>query len=324
MQVANGPVRGRFAPSPTGDLHLGNARTALLAWLQVRSAGGEFVLRAEDLDPTRSRPEYLTRQLAELRWLGLGWDEGPDVGGPFGPYLQSDRQDAFATALAELQHKGMTFPCYCSRKEILAAASAPQQGDDEGPAYPGTCLERADSADFAAAGDRRDVAIRMKVPPDPVCFHDLVMGERCSEPLRETGAFVVRRKDGVAAYQLAVVVDDHLMRITHVLRGADLLASTARQILLYRALGWEPPLWAHVPLMLGADAERLAKRHGAVSLGEMRAKGVRPEAIVGWLAWTSGLLDRSEPVEAASLVKDFTIDRLRRTPTVVDTPPFQF
>ena len=316
MAAANAPIRGRFAPSPTGDLHLGNARTALLAWLQIRRLGGEFVLRAEDLDPTRSRPEYLERQLSELRWLGLDWDEGPDVGGAVGPYLQSERHAAFEAALADLGGRGMTFACHCSRKEIMAAASAPQQGDEEGPAYPGTCLERASGSPESAA-TRPDVAIRLKVKPGSLCFDDLVMGRRCYEPKRETGAFVVRRKDGVAAYQLAVVVDDHLMGITHVLRGADLLSSTARQLLIFRALGWESPLWAHVPLMLGADGERLAKRHGAVSLGELRARKIRPEAIVGWLAWTSGLLARPEPTPAAALIDEFDIARVRTTPFVV-------
>ncbi len=321
--AASAPVRGRFAPSPTGELHLGNARTALLAWLQIRSLGGEFVLRAEDLDPTRSRPEYLTRQLEELRWLGIDWDEGPDVGGPFAPYLQSERQEAFAATLTTLADKGMTFACHCSRKEILAAASAPQEGDDEGPAYPGTCLTRSAGTSESALR-RPDVAIRMKVGEGRVCFDDLIMGARCYEPFRETGAFVVRRKDGVAAYQLAVVVDDHLMGISHVLRGADLLSSTARQLLVYQALGWEPPLWAHVPLMLGEDGERLAKRHGAVSLGELRAGKVRPEDIVGWLAWSCGLVERPEPTSAASLIGEFDLRRIRTTPFALSgEPPFQ-
>ena len=150
MGDGDAPIRGRFAPSPTGDLHLGNARTALLAWLQIRSLGGQFVLRAEDLDPTRSRPEYLDRQIDELRWLGIDWDEGPDIGGGYGPYLQSRRQDAFDAALSRLAAEGLTFDCFCSRKEILAAASAPQAGDDEGPAYPGTCLNRPRAAGDAA------------------------------------------------------------------------------------------------------------------------------------------------------------------------------
>lgn len=315
------PIRGRFAPSPTGDLHLGNARTALLAWLQIRSLGGQFVLRAEDLDPTRSRPEYLDRQIEELRWLGIDWDEGPDVGGEYGPYLQSQRQDAFDDALSRLDRAGLTFDCYCSRKEILAAASAPQAGDDEGPAYPGTCMSRARGAAVGQVGAGQ-TAVRLRVSPGEICFHDLVMGETCHDPYVETGAFVVRRKDGVAAYQLAVVVDDHLMRISHVLRGADLLASTSRQILLYRALRWEPPLWAHVPLLLGADGARLAKRHGAVSLRELRAKGVTPEAIVGWLAWSAGLTEKVVETEASELVGNFDLARVRRTPTVVESLPF--
>jgi glutamyl-tRNA synthetase len=162
----------------------------------------------------------------------------------------------------------------------------------------------------------------MRVPPGPVCFDDLIMGKRCHEPFLETGAFVVRRKDGVAAYQLAVVVDDHLMRISHVLRGADLLASTSRQVLLYRALGWEPPAWAHVPLMLGPDGARLAKRHGAVSLRELRERGVAPEAIVGWLAWSCGLVERPVDVDPRGLVGGFDLERLPKIPTVVEKLPF--
>ena len=315
-------VRGRFAPSPTGALHLGNARTALLAWLHARAAGGAFVMRVEDLDAGRVRPGIMERQLDELRWLGLDWDEGPDVGGPHAPYLQSLRQDRYEDALRRLAARGDLFACGCSRRDIARAASAPHAGD-EGPRYPGTCRAEVVRPDVSsltghARGDR---ALRMRAEPGEVCFHDLAMGRCCFDPADE-GDFVVRRKDGVAAYQLAVVVDDAAMEITHVVRGADLLSSTARQILLYRALGLTVPAFLHVPLMLGGDGERLAKRHGAVSLGEMRDAGVPAEAVVGWLASTCGLAEEGERTTAAALVPRFSAARLPAAPTRVSAASF--
>jgi len=302
-----GPYRGRFAPSPTGGLHLGNARTALLAWLHARAAGGSFVMRVEDLDFGRVRPGIMEAQLDELRWLGLDWDEGPDVGGPHAPYVQSERTERYEEALRRLAAEGHLFACTCSRREILAAASAPHAGE-EGPAYPGTCRARAVPAGapsltrWAVA----DAALRFRVPDEEVCFHDGVRGRACFRPAHDTGDFVVRRKDGVAAYQLAVVVDDAAMGITDVVRGGDLLGSTARQLLLFRALGLPEPRFAHVPLLLGADGERLAKRHGAVSLGELRGAGVSPEAVVGWLASTCAIAAPGEHARPADLVSRFT------------------
>ena len=313
-------VRGRFAPSPTGDLHLGNARTALLAWLQARSAGGRFVMRVEDLDPGRVRPEYLGGQLRDLRWLGLDWDEGPDVGGPFGPYLQSERQALYAEALERLSARGLLFECFCSRREIAAAASAPHAGDDEGPVYPGTCLRLAPE-ERERRRARRRAALRFRVPPGEVGFHDLLQGDLSFRPAEEAGDFVVRRRDGVAAYQLAVVVDDAAMGITHVLRGADLLSSTARQLLLYRALGLEPPRWIHVPLLLGPHGERLAKRHGAVALRELREAGEPPERVVGTLAASCGLAEPGEALHPRELVDRFSLDRLPRAPSVLPAAP---
>jgi glutamyl-tRNA synthetase len=307
-------VRGRFAPSPTGRLHLGNARTALLAWLHARSAGGRFVMRVEDLDRGRVRPGYMQAQLDDLRWLGLDWDEGPDVGGPHAPYLQSERQADYEAAVGRLRSAGLIYPCFCSRREIAAAASAPHGPADEGPRYPGSCRERPrDPGDGGRAA-----ALRFRVAPGAVGFRDLLQGDVAFDPEAETGDFVVRRRDGVAAYQLAVVVDDAAMGITHVVRGADLLPSTARQLLLYRALGLNPPAFLHVPLMLGADGERLAKRHGAVSLAELREAGVAPARAVGWLASTCGLAEPGEEVEARGLAARFAVERLPRGPTVVD------
>jgi glutamyl-tRNA synthetase len=305
-------VRGRFAPSPTGDLHLGNARTALLAWLQVRAAGGRFVMRVEDLDRGRVRDGIMSAQLADLRWLGLDWDEGPDVGGPYVPYLQSERTDAYDAAIRQLIDRGAAYPCACSRRDIAEASSAPHAGDGEGPRYPGTCSELP-----AGALGGRPTAIRFRVREGPVTFRDEVQGSVTFEPARETGDFVIRRKDGIAAYQLAVVVDDAAMRVTKTLRGADLLSSTARQILLMEALGLAPPEWSHVPLLLGPDGERLSKRHGSVTLREARASGLSAEEVVGWLAASCGLAEAGVAYTPRELVDGFSVMRLPRDATVL-------
>jgi glutamyl-tRNA synthetase len=312
-------IRGRFAPSPTGELHLGNARTALLAWLHVRAAGGCFVLRVEDLDRGRVRPGIMEAQLADLRWLGIDWDEGPDVGGPNAPYLQSERQERYEEALDRLAEQGLLFSCFCSRKEIAAAASAPHGPEDEGPRYPGTCRELGPAELTRFRG--RNAAVRFRTPTESVRFRDLLQGSAEFRPADETGDFVVRRKDGVAAYQLAVVVDDAAMGITHVLRGADLLSSTARQLVLYRALQLDPPQWIHVPLLLGPDGERLSKRHGAVSLREMRKGGVRPETVVGWLAASCGLAEPGEELAPAALVERFDLSLISRSATLPEQLP---
>lgn len=309
-------MRGRFAPSPTGSLHLGNARTALLAWLHARAAGGRFVMRVEDLDAGRVRPGVMEAQLADLRWLGLDWDEGPDLGGPFAPYVQSERVARYDAALATLAAEGRLFTCVCSRRDIAAAASAPHMGE-EGPRYPGSCRERVIPAwtpDVARSLVGRS-AVRLRTEPAAVCFDDGVQGRCCFDPAAETGDFVVRRKDGAAAYQLAVVVDDAAMAITHVVRGADLLASTARQLHLFELLGMDVPVYLHVPLLLGADGERLAKRHGAVSLAEARAAGIPPERVAGWLAATCGLAEPGEEVAAAALVPRWSEARIPRVST---------
>lgn len=304
-------MRGRFAPSPTGALHLGNARTALLAWLHARAGGGSFVMRVEDLDRGRMRRGVMETQLGELRWLGLDWDEGPDVGGASAPYLQSEREDRYRAALEVLAAAGLLYACGCSRREIAAAASAPHVGD-EGPRYPGTCAARVVAPDALPGAE---VALRFRVPPDPIAFEDAVQGPQCFSPLGECGDFVVRRRDGVAAYQLAVVVDDAAMRITHVVRGSDLLSSTARQLLVYHALGLEPPTWLHVPLLLDAEGERFAKRRAASTLGALRAAGISPLRIVGWLAETCGLADSGECLAPIDLLPRFSVAALPRADT---------
>lgn len=301
-------MRGRFAPSPTGEMHLGNAWAALLAWLQVRAAGGTMVLRMEDLDPDRSQPRYAELLQEDLLWLGLDWDEGPSAGGVYGPYFQSERTALYQTVFDRLAAAGMVYPCFCTRAEL--AAAAPHGSDWETP-YPGTCRNRS-----VVPPDRRPAA-RFKVPAGTVTFADLLQGECEQDVAAAVGDFVLRRADGTFAYQLAVVVDDALMHITHVLRGDDLLASTPRQILLYRLLGWQPPVFTHVPLLLGEDGHRLSKRHGDVSIRSLRQRGVRPETIVGSLAAAAGLLETFRPLPVSELVERFDLTRVKPRPVIV-------
>ncbi|OWA37840.1 tRNA glutamyl-Q(34) synthetase GluQRS [Saccharibacillus sp. O16] len=311
--------RGRFAPTPSGKMHLGNARTALIAWLHMRSVGGEFVLRMEDIDTARSREEWAQLALTDLRWLGLNWDEGPDVGGPYAPYTQSQRLERYEEALKQLQASGSVYPCYCSRADILSAVNAPHGLNSEGPAYTGTCRHLS-AAQRAERAQHKEPSLRFALPEGrEVQFDDGIAGRQYFPP-GSGGDFVVRRADGLLGYQLAVVVDDADMRITDVLRGEDLLDSTPRQILLDEALGLEIPQFLHVPLLNGPDGKRLAKRHGGISISAYRERGTPPEQLVGWLAHVSGLIDRPEPLTAAELIGHFDLARIPREAVVVDVP----
>jgi glutamyl-tRNA synthetase len=307
-----GHIRGRYAPSPTGPLHLGNARTALFAWLSARSQGGAFVMRVEDLDGPRVRPGLEGRILEELRWLGLDWDEGPDVGGGLGPYRQSERSGRYLEALDRLRAAGHAYPCFCSRAEIARSSQAPHAGE-EGPRYPGTCRSLSDT-ERVERSRHRPPAWRLRVPEGPVDFHDEVHGDRSFDVAGTVGDFVVARADGVASYQLAVTVDDAAMRISEVVRGDDLLPSTARQLLLYRALGLAAPRFGHVPLVVGPDGERLAKRHGALSVGELRERGADPERVVGLLAGLSGLAPAGARLRPRDLLAGFRLGAIPRWP----------
>jgi glutamyl-tRNA synthetase len=297
-------------------MHLGNARTALLSWLAARAAGGAYLMRVEDLDGPRVKSGLEARILDELRWLGLDWDEGPDVGGPEGPYRQSERLPRYASAVEALRARGLVYPCFCSRAEVAAACQAPHGPSDEGPRYPGTCRALSPEEVLRRAASRRP-AWRFRVPDGPIDFEDGVHGARRHDVARETGDFVVARADGVPAYQLAVVVDDAAMGVSEVVRGDDLLPSTARQLLLYRALGLPEPRFAHVPLVVGEDGARLAKRHGALSLGELRERGAEPAAVVGLLAELSGLAPAGARVSPRELVADFSLARIPRAPAVL-------
>ncbi|HJQ35286.1 MAG TPA: tRNA glutamyl-Q(34) synthetase GluQRS [Pyrinomonadaceae bacterium] len=278
--------RGRLAPSPTGYLHLGHARTFWTAYVRARRAGGVLVLRDEDLDPSRSRAEFAAAMVEDLRWLGIEWDEGPDVGGPFAPYRQSERRRLYLEAWAQLVATGHVYPCTCSRRDIARAASAPHEGaaltqahaDDE-PMYPGTCRPRAGAAPPVAESPA-GLNWRFRVDEgEEVVFEDLRQGRQAFVAGRDFGDFAVWRRDDVPAYQLAVTVDDALMRMTEVVRGADLLKSTARQILLQRALGYQTPAYFHCDLVTDERGERLAKRHESLSLRALRAAGLTPEQV---------------------------------------------
>jgi glutamyl-tRNA synthetase len=328
--------RGRLAPSPTGKLHLGNAFAFLLAWLHMRSLGGELVLRMEDIDPDRSRPEFAEAIMDDLGWLGLDWDEGPDRGGPFAPYVQSQRMPRYEVLLHSLADQGLIYPCYCTRRELRQLAGAPHVGD-EGAPYPGTCRSLTDTERRQREAQGKRASLRLNVdkacqslaalpgsirsgwesstpglPPDRFCFDDLVQGRQCVGIDSVGGDFALRRSDGVIAYQLAVTADDAAMGVTHVLRGNDLIMSTPRQALLFALMGAPTPVYAHIPLLHDHLGERLAKRHQSLSLQALRQAGVRPEAVCGFLGHLARCLPEPRPATPRELLTSFSLDRLDR------------
>ncbi len=301
------PITGRLAPSPTGAQHVGNARTYLIAWLAARSCGGRVRLRIEDIDSPRVKSGATAAAIADLQWLGLDWD-GPIV-------VQSQRLPQYLEALGVLQRQERVYPCTCSRGDITQAASAPH-AEHEGPTYPGTCRHRrvADAVELERQG--RTFAWRFRVLHTPA-FTDGVVGDQRLDLQQLGGDFVVWKNNDTPAYQLAVVVDDAAMEITHVVRGDDLIPSTPRQLLLYEVLGWKPPQFFHVPLVVGPDGRRLAKRHGDTRLAALRVAGVRPEALLGLLAWSCGWLERPEPIRLPELLPLFRWETIPRRPFVL-------
>jgi glutamyl-tRNA synthetase len=299
---------GRFAPSPTGVLHVGNLRTALLAWLFARSDGARFLMRVEDLDRQRVKPGYEQQQLADLRATGIDWD-GEVV-------RQSERLDLYARAIGDLERAGHVYPCFCTRAEIREAASAAHGPLPEG-AYPGTCRELTTAERRERERDGRPPALRLRAGGERIAFTDRVLGRQDGQ----VDDFVVRRGDGTPAYNLAVVVDDARQGVEEVVRGADLVDSTPRQLLLARLLKLPEPAYAHVPLVLGPDGSRLAKRHGAVTLEDRARLGERPEDVVAWMAASVGLAEPGDRPAAADLVERFDPARLPREPTVLSPEP---
>lgn len=300
--------RGRFAPTPSGQLHLGNAFASLLAWLQIRQARGTFVMRVEDIDKHRAKPELREQQMDDLRWLGLDWDEGPDKGGPDAPYLQSLRDPLYEEALERLEAQGLLYPCYCSRADLAGVASAPHGLSSEGPVYPGLCRHLS-ASERELRAQTKTPSLRFRMPEGLTEFWDRVYGAMRYEG-RELGDFVVKRADGMYSYQLAVTVDDAAMGITDVLRGADLLDSTPRQLALYEALGLQPPRFTHVPLLGDASGMRYSKRDRSLTLQALREQGVRAERIIGLLAYLAGMLSQPEETKAGELVGKLDLDCL--------------
>jgi glutamyl-tRNA synthetase len=294
-------MRTRFAPSPTGDLHLGGAWTALASWVTARAAGGTVVLRVEDLDPPRIVGGSQARIEEDLQWLGLGWDEGP--------YLQSERGTHYGAAIAELGAHGLVYPCDCSRAEISRVASAPHAGEET--VYPGTCRDKDPARPM-----KRAPALRVRVPSRVVAYEDVIAGRVEQNLGAAVGDFVLQRGDGVFAYQLAVVVDDLAMGITDVVRGADLVSSTPRQIWLAERLGGAAPRYTHVPLVTAPDGARLEKRTPRSTVRELREAGVTAEAIIGAMACALGMTARAAPRSAADVAAEARTRRVvwRQTP----------
>lgn len=309
--------RVRFAPSPTGELHVGNARTALFNWLFARRYGGVFVLRIEDTDRGRSSIDYEERLLADLKWLGLDWDEGPGKEGPYGPYRQSERESIYQKVLQDLIERDLVYPCYCSeeelereRKRLLSRGLAPR--------YTGKCraLSPEERRERETRGQKP--AWRFKVSPGPIHFLDLIRGSMqfAGESI---GDFIVMRSNGLPAYNFACVIDDHLMSITHVIRGEDHLTNTASQLLLYRALDFPAPIFAHHALILGQDRSKLSKRHGAVTVDEFRRRGILPQAMVNYLALLGSSLEGGAEVCALEeLARLFSLERAGKSGAIFD------
>jgi glutamyl-tRNA synthetase len=303
--------RGRFAPSPTGWLHLGNARTALIAWWRARRKYGKLIVRIDDLDGPRTVPETVFGNLIELRWLGIDWDEGPDVGGPFAPYRQSERFDSYETALELLRAKGSTFSCFLSRKELRALSSAPHGR----PTVYGQAERKANNIAARAKGRLgKRPSTRFHVSESSVEFVDVLAGRKSASVVESVGDIIVYRADGAWAYHFATVLDDAAMCISEVVRGDDLLDSTPTQVVLYRAFGAVPPQFAHVPMLHTHEGKRMAKRTGSLTLRALRQAGVSADRVVGLLCFSLGLVRKPIALSATEALAHFDIEQIRRQP----------
>ena len=314
-------VRVRFAPSPTGDLHVGNIRTALFDWAYARHTGGKLIFRIEDTDRERVTDEYIQAAIQSLKWLGLDWDEGPEVGGEYGPYLQSERLEIYSQWSKKFLDQGDAYYCYCSSEELEERRQL-QMKNNKAPGYDGKCRDLSTEQIEQYKNEGRKPVVRMRMPNGETIFTDLIRGEVKFEH-EFVPDFVLARADGSPLYTLAVAVDDVLMKITHVLRGEDLLSSTPRQIRVYQAMGLTPeqyPVFAHLPFVMGQDNAKLSKRNGEVSISWYREHGYLPEAICNYLAllgWSPG--DDKENISMNELVQLFTIERVNSSPARFDT-----
>ncbi len=309
--------RVRFAPSPTGELHVGNARTALFNWMFARHHGGNLILRIEDTDESRSALSYQINLFDDLNWLGLDWDEGPQKNGSFGPYKQSERLDIYKEHLQKLIEADLVYPCYCTEEEL----EEERQNlilSKRMPRYMGKCRNLTFEERKARESEGRKPSFRFKVQPHAIEFDDLIRGAMQFEG-DGIGDFIIVRSNGMPAYNFAVVIDDHLMKITHVIRGEDHLSNTALQIMLYRAFGFEPPVFAHHSLILGKDRAKLSKRHGSVSISEFRKQGFLPEAMINYLGLLgSSFTDAREVLSREEMIVGFTLERASKSGAVFD------
>jgi nondiscriminating glutamyl-tRNA synthetase len=309
--------RVRFAPSPTGHLHIGNARTAILNWLFAKHSGGAFILRVEDTDMERSTKEFEASIFQDLRWLGLNWDEGPDAGGNWGPYRQSERLKIYHQHAEQLIAKGQAYYCYCTPEELEARRDAAMKAGQR-PGYDGRCKHLSANERAAKAKNGIKPVVRFIMPEREITFNDLAKGE-ITFPPEALGDFVILRSDGVPTYNYAAVVDDHLMQITHVIRGDDHVANTPKQIVIYEAFGWPLPEFCHIPMILGPDRERLSKRHGATSVDDYAQNGYLPDALVNFLSLLSWSSESGEEILSRErLIKEFSFGRLSPSAAVFD------
>jgi len=317
MDMNNTNVRVRYAPSPTGFPHIGNIRTALFNWLYARHCGGKFIVRIEDTDQTRKVEGALEAILDSLRWMGLDWDEGPGVGGGYGPYIQSERLELYRKHAHQLLDNGNAYRCYCTSERLERMRKEMSERKESARSYDRHCRSLSDKERAELESKGAPSVVRLKVPIDgQTTFHDLIRGD-ISFGNSELDDLVLLKSDGYPTYHLANIVDDHFMEITHVMRADEWLSSTPRHVLLYKAFGWQPPLFAHLPMILGPDKSKLSKRHGATALVEYRDRGYLPEAMLNFLAMLGWALDdKTEIFSREELIKNFTIERISKTAAV--------
>ncbi|MFB6347573.1 MAG: glutamate--tRNA ligase [bacterium] len=315
-------VRTRFAPSPTGGLHVGGARTALFNWLFTRHRDGDFILRIEDTDFDRSAEKYVDQIVEAMKWLGLDWDEGPGVGGPHAPYHQSERLEHYHDAIERLKKKDKIYKCYCTKEELDKQRQR-QRDRGESPRYSGRCRDLDPEKEQQFKDEGREFTYRYKIPREPVTVNDIAKGE-VNFPPDQVGDFIIIKSNGSPSYNFAVVVDDHKMDITHVIRGDDHLSNTPRQLYLYDAFGWEPPKWCHLAMILGEDGDRLSKRHGATHVDKYREKGFLPEAMINAIAllgWSPP--DGVEWKSVEELIQSFELDTVSKSASRFDLDKFK-